>query len=64
MSGPRGLAVGDPVTSIGGCQITNIRDWNSCLAQSIKEQSYGNCVPVSMIEELDTAKKKKLGEYC
>lgn len=60
VSGPRGLAVGDPVTSIGGCQVTNIRDWNGCLAQSMREQSYGNCVPVNMIEELDTARKKKL----
>ena len=55
--------MGDPVTSIGGCQVTNIRDWNGCLAQSMREQSYGNCVPVNMIEELDTARKKKLGKY-
>ena len=54
--------MGDPVTSIGGCLVTNIKDWNSCLAQSIREQSYGNCVPVSMIDELDTARKKKLGK--
>ena len=53
--------MGDPVTSIGGCLVTSIKDWNSCLAQSIREQSYGNCVPVSMIDELDTARKKKLG---
>ena len=63
VSGARGLAVGDPVTSIGGCLVTSIKDWNSCLAQSIREQSYGNCVPVSMIDELDTARKKKLGKW-
>ena len=63
VSGPRGLAVGDPVTSIGGCQVTSIRDWNGCLAQSMREPSCGNCVPVSMITELDTARKAKIGKF-
>ena len=60
VSGPRGLAVRDPVTSIGACTITCIKDWNQCLATSIREPSLGNCLPVSMITELDTANKKKL----
>ena len=53
--------MGDPVTSIGGCQVTSIRDWNGCLAKSMREPSCGNCVPVNMITELDTARKAKIG---
>lgn len=60
VSGPRGLAVRDPITSIGGCQVTNIKDWNKCLSTSIREPSLGNCLPVSMITELDTSNKKKV----
>ena len=57
--------MGDPVTSIGGCQVTSIRDWNGCLAKSMREPSCGNCVPVNMITELDTARKAKIGRlYC
>ncbi|KAL4232997.1 Membrane-bound transcription factor site-2 protease [Mactra antiquata] len=57
VSGPRGLAIRDPVTKIGGCKVTCIKDWNKCLAASIKEPSLGNCLPVSMIHELDTSSK-------
>ncbi|XP_060566706.1 membrane-bound transcription factor site-2 protease-like [Ruditapes philippinarum] len=60
VSGPRGLAVRDPVTSIGGCKVTCIKDWNQCLAASIREPSLGNCLPVSMITELDTSNKHRI----
>ena len=61
MSGPRGLAVRDPITSLGGCEVTNIQTWNKCIAQSIREPSCGNCLPVSMINDLDTSNKKRIG---
>ncbi|WAR08846.1 MBTP2-like protein, partial [Mya arenaria] len=60
VSGPRGLAIRDPVTSVGGCPVTSVKDWNYCLTMSIREPSLGNCLPVSMISELDTSSKKKL----
>ncbi|XP_052239042.1 membrane-bound transcription factor site-2 protease-like isoform X6 [Dreissena polymorpha] len=60
VSGPRGLTVRDPVTSLGGCPVTSIKDWNTCIAASIREPSLGNCLPVSMITELDTSSKKKI----
>lgn len=57
MSGPRGLAVGDPVTSISGCRVTDIEDWHACVTHSIKEESIGHCLSREKISELDATPK-------
>ncbi|GAB1599416.1 membrane-bound transcription factor site-2 protease-like [Argonauta hians] len=55
VSGPKGLAVGDPITSISGCHVTNIDEWYACIALSIKENTLGNCMTLSVIQGLDTS---------
>ncbi|XP_048767696.1 membrane-bound transcription factor site-2 protease-like isoform X2 [Ostrea edulis] len=57
VSGPRGLAVGDPVTSISGCRVTDIDDWHTCVSHSIKEESMGHCMSREKIAEMDTTPK-------
>ncbi|ESO84863.1 hypothetical protein LOTGIDRAFT_221778 [Lottia gigantea] len=57
VSGPRGLAAGEPLTSISGCQVTNQEEWYSCISQSIREQSLGHCMPTALIQELDSSPK-------
>lgn len=57
VSGPRGLAVGDPVTSISGCRVTDIEDWHACVTHSIKEESIGHCLSREKISELDATPK-------
>ncbi|XP_014787252.1 membrane-bound transcription factor site-2 protease [Octopus bimaculoides] len=55
VSGPRGLVVGDPITSISGCRVTSIDDWYTCIAVSIKEGNLGNCMALNVIQDLDTS---------
>lgn len=50
---------GDPVTSLSGCRVTSIDDWNACIASSIKEESLGNCMSVDLIKEMDASPKSK-----
>lgn len=57
VSGPRGLFAGEPLTGVGDCPVASISDWHDCLLTSIKEPSLGHCLPVSVIQELDTSPK-------
>ncbi|XP_050391214.2 membrane-bound transcription factor site-2 protease isoform X2 [Patella vulgata] len=54
VSGPRGLAVGEPLTSISGCSVTNQDEWFGCISYSIKERSLGHCMPTGLIHQLNT----------
>lgn len=55
VSGPRGLAVGDPVTSISGCRVTSVDDWYNCIRVSMRENTLGHCMSLDIIRELDTS---------
>ncbi|KAL5010403.1 hypothetical protein ScPMuIL_012708 [Solemya velum] len=68
VSGPRGLAVGDSVTSISGCRVTSLDDWSSCIGVSIHEDPLGHCLTKDLIKEFDTSAKdynhSKLMDCC
>ncbi|KAK3097010.1 hypothetical protein FSP39_005560 [Pinctada imbricata] len=69
VSGPRGLSIGEPITSISGCRVTSIADWNACIMASMKEESMGHCLAVDKVKELDTSPKnlseaKKMIDCC
>ncbi|KAL3881289.1 hypothetical protein ACJMK2_027744 [Sinanodonta woodiana] len=63
VSGPRGLAVGDPITSVSGCEITSLDDWNACITHSMSEQSLGYCMAVELIKDIDTSTKSRTNSY-
>ncbi|KAF7250958.1 Membrane-bound transcription factor site-2 protease [Varanus komodoensis] len=51
-NGPRGLFVGDLVTSLQDCSVHNVEDWNSCLGKiSLKPQT-GYCIKSSILQQL------------
>lgn len=55
MSGPRGLAEGDHVVSLGGCQVSSITDWVSCLTAALEQRSGGYCISAEHLQQLDVA---------
>ncbi|CAH1798451.1 unnamed protein product [Owenia fusiformis] len=57
VSGPRGLHVGDHVTSISGCRVTSSADWSQCIQASMKEPVPGFCMAVEQVRKEDTAIK-------
>jgi len=59
VSGPRGLQIGDPITSISGCQVRNLEEWNACIGESMRESSLGHCMTTNVISFLDTTPKSK-----
>ncbi|XP_003218885.1 membrane-bound transcription factor site-2 protease isoform X1 [Anolis carolinensis] len=51
-NGPRGLFVGDLVTSLQDCPVNSVEDWNSCLGKiSVKPQT-GYCIKTSVLQQL------------
>lgn len=53
VSGPRGLLVGDQITSLNNCRIRNIAQWTMCIEKTIAEKSTGYCVPAEFIKQYD-----------
>ncbi|XP_015993719.1 membrane-bound transcription factor site-2 protease-like isoform X2 [Rousettus aegyptiacus] len=50
--GPRGLFVGDLVTQLQDCPITNVQDWNDCLDTIAYEPQIGYCISTSTLQQL------------
>ncbi|XP_015442078.1 membrane-bound transcription factor site-2 protease-like isoform X7 [Pteropus alecto] len=50
--GPRGLFVGDLVTQLQDCPITNVQDWNDCLDTITSEPQIGYCISTSTLQQL------------
>uniref|UniRef100_A0A3P8UKL0 Membrane-bound transcription factor site-2 protease n=1 Tax=Cynoglossus semilaevis TaxID=244447 RepID=A0A3P8UKL0_CYNSE len=48
--GPRGLAVGDLVTSLEDCPIRGVSDWSSCLSHLSHNPQTGYCVPRASLQ--------------
>ncbi|XP_067675521.1 membrane-bound transcription factor site-2 protease-like [Haliotis asinina] len=57
VSGPRGLLLGEPITRISDCMVTDLDTWHDCIVASMKQQSLGHCMPVQLIRDLDTSPK-------
>ncbi|PVD28050.1 hypothetical protein C0Q70_10631 [Pomacea canaliculata] len=57
VSGPKGLFVGEALTAVGDCQVTNTEAWRHCILTSMKEPSLGYCLPVQLIGQLNTTPK-------
>ena len=56
MSGPRGLYVGDEVRSIGGCHVSGVTDWLSCVnAAMAARTSSGYCMPLTQLNKYNIA---------
>ena len=51
--GPKGLASGDHVTSIGGCRVTSVADWVTCITVAMEEKSIGYCMPLDLLQQQD-----------
>lgn len=50
--GPRGLFVGDLVTHLQDCPVTNVQDWNECLDTITYEPQIGYCISASTLQQL------------
>lgn len=56
ISGPRGLAPGDHVTMIGGCRVTSVADWVTCITVAMEENnSAGYCMPLDLLQQQDVS---------
>lgn len=56
VSGPKGLSVGDRVTSIDECRVKNINDWINCLQMKSEEkQKSGFCLSLDVLSQLDVS---------
>ncbi|XP_074659161.1 membrane-bound transcription factor site-2 protease-like [Tubulanus polymorphus] len=53
VSGPRGLAVGEAITSVSGCPVTSINAWHECIRKSSIDEIAGFCMPVEQMKQLD-----------
>ncbi|NXT69554.1 MBTP2 protease, partial [Chaetops frenatus] len=51
-NGPRGLFVGDLVTSLQDCPVYNVEDWNSCLGDISEKSQVGYCVSAATLQQL------------
>ncbi|KAK2146624.1 hypothetical protein LSH36_594g02052 [Paralvinella palmiformis] len=59
VSGPRGLSVGDHLTSVGGCQVKSMAEWAECIRHSLQGTASGYCLPLDLLHQQDIA----LGSY-
>ncbi|GAB1303238.1 Membrane-bound transcription factor site-2 protease [Apodemus speciosus] len=50
--GPRGLFVGDLVTHLQDCPVTNVQDWNECLDTIAYEPQIGYCISAATLQQL------------
>ena len=56
VSGPRGLYIGDEVRSIGGCHVSGVTDWLSCVnAAMAARTSSGYCMPLTQLNKYNIA---------
>ncbi|UYV67333.1 MBTPS2 [Cordylochernes scorpioides] len=51
ISGPTGLAVGDRITAINSCRITDQETWKSCLWETYHSPITGYCVPALQVAQ-------------
>lgn len=51
-NGPRGLFVGDIVTSLQDCPIYGVEDWNSCLGDLSQKSQIGYCINAATLQQL------------
>uniref|UniRef100_A0A8C9F1U9 Membrane-bound transcription factor site-2 protease n=1 Tax=Pavo cristatus TaxID=9049 RepID=A0A8C9F1U9_PAVCR len=51
-NGPRGLFVGDIVTSLQDCPIYGVEDWNSCLGDFSQKSQIGYCINAATLQQL------------
>ncbi|NXJ03520.1 MBTP2 protease, partial [Odontophorus gujanensis] len=51
-NGPRGLFVGDIVTSLQDCPIYGVEDWNSCLGDISQKSQIGYCINAATLQQL------------
>jgi len=46
---PSGLSVGDHVTGINGCPVSDFQSWYHCLYKAAKGPQFGSCIPNSYL---------------
>ncbi|XP_039210370.1 membrane-bound transcription factor site-2 protease [Crotalus tigris] len=51
-NGPRGLFVGDLVTSLQDCSVYSVEDWNACLEKMYRKPQTGYCIKSSILQQL------------
>ncbi len=51
--GPTGLKVGDGISAINDCPVSNRGDWRSCLAQSIARPTFSVCIRRDLVASSD-----------
>ncbi|KAM3836662.1 membrane-bound transcription factor site-2 protease isoform 1-T1 [Vipera latastei] len=51
-NGPRGLFVGDIVTSLQDCSVYSVEDWNACLEKLYRKPQTGYCIKSSILQQL------------
>ncbi|KAM6447160.1 membrane-bound transcription factor site-2 protease isoform 1-T1 [Liasis olivaceus] len=51
-NGPRGLFVGDLVTSLQDCSVHSVEDWNACLGKIYQKPQTGYCIKTSILQQL------------
>lgn len=43
------------MVSLGGCQVSSITDWVSCLTAALEQRSGGYCISAEHLQQLDVA---------
>ncbi|OXB63537.1 hypothetical protein ASZ78_006066 [Callipepla squamata] len=61
-NGPRGLFVGDIVTSLQDCPIYGVEDWNSCLGDISQKSQIGYCINTATLQQLSFPARGFLNE--
>ncbi|NXD06698.1 MBTP2 protease, partial [Nothocercus nigrocapillus] len=51
-NGPRGLFVGDLVTSLQDCPVYSVEDWNYCLGDITQKSQIGYCINAATLQQL------------
>ncbi|KAJ6667588.1 hypothetical protein lerEdw1_016709 [Lerista edwardsae] len=51
-NGPRGLFIGDLVTSLQDCSVHSVEDWNTCLAEISRKPQTGYCIKSTIPQQL------------
>ncbi|XP_064629765.1 membrane-bound transcription factor site-2 protease-like [Lineus longissimus] len=55
VDGPRGLNVGEHITSLSGCRVTSVDAWQQCVQNSMSKAVTGYCIPSDQIKQQDTS---------
>ncbi len=51
VGGPAGLAVGDEISAINGCQVKGLENWQACLTKVLEEEVSSVCVEGGVVGE-------------